>query len=97
MTREHYTAVNIAKNRTELARTFSYSTLPDFEESETPVDFSGEPIAEEQARYKRTTVVVINGGVTELTVTVKIRNHKTLGFNEAQEQIKTFIAFHPGI
>lgn len=95
ITREHYTAVNIAKNRTELARTFDFNTLPEFSEDQQLVDLSGEPLDGDTGRYRRTTVVALTNNVAELTVTVEIRNHKTLEFEGSQEQIKTFIAFHP--
>ena len=57
-TREHYTAVNIAKNRIELARTFPYSSLLEFEENKVYVDLSGEPISGRIARYRQAALVV---------------------------------------
>lgn len=95
ITREHYTAVNIAKNRIELARTFDYTILPEFNENNQLVDLAGEPSSDTYARYRRSTVVVLTNNVAELTVTVEIRDHKTLDFEGPEEQVKTFIAFHP--
>ena len=95
ITREHYTAVNIAKNRAELARTFNYDALPDFRETDVLVDASGDPITGNRGTYRRSTVVDLVNNVAELTVTVDIRNHKTLQFEGAHQEVKTYIAFHP--
>ena len=94
VTREHYTAVNIAKNRIELARTISFGELPDFYENNLLVDLSGDPLTGNTGRYRRSTDVVLTNNVAELTVTVEIRDHRTLLF-DSEEQVKSFIAFHP--
>lgn len=95
VTREHYTAVNIAKNRIELARTFNFDALSNFSETAELIDASGNRLDGNRGTYRRSTVVVQTNNVAELTVTVDIRNHKTLKFDGAHQQIKTFIAFHP--
>ncbi|MEI6892559.1 MAG: prepilin-type N-terminal cleavage/methylation domain-containing protein [Pontiella sp.] len=95
LTREHYTAANIAKNRIELARTFEFDSLSKFAEAPQLVDISGESLSGDSGRYRRTTVIALTNNVAELTVTVEIRDHKTLDFEGSEEQVKTFIAFHP--
>lgn len=95
ITREHYTAVNIAKNRVELARTFSFEALAEFGEDDTPVDAFGEPTSAAAGNYRRSTSVnMVTNNLMELTVTVDIRNHKTWGFDGANQEVVSFISFH---
>lgn len=90
--REHYTAINIAKNRVEQARTFGFDALDSFNETDRNVDQMGDPDA--HGRYRRTTVVahVTTNRLSEITVTVAIRNHRTHTFDGAEEIINSFIA-----
>ena len=55
MARAHYTAINIAKNRMELVRTFDFGQVDDFLEDKVVVDASGVPDA--VGNYRRTTEV----------------------------------------
>ncbi|MFH1791532.1 MAG: type II secretion system protein [Candidatus Omnitrophota bacterium] len=59
-----YTAVNLAKNRLELARSMvdagEVTDLPDLEETDTVVDASGG--SDPEGEYKRTTTVTSNYG-----------------------------------
>jgi len=49
--RDHYTAINIAKNRMELARARGYDALGDFSEPPTVVDRKGSP--DDEGDYQR--------------------------------------------
>ena len=91
MARAHYTAVNIAKNRLELVRTFDFDQVTDFIEDKVIVDSSGVP--SETGNYRRTTGVSnVSSNLVELTVTVDIRNRQTLEFTPSKEQLSTFFA-----
>ena len=91
MARAHYTAINIAKNRMELVRTFDFEQVNDFVEDKVLVNTSGLP--DIAGHYRRTTEVNnININLLELTITVDLRNRKTLAFTPAKETLTTFIA-----
>lgn len=91
MARAHYTAINIAKNRLELVRTFDFGQVDDFLETDIIVDASGAPSSE--GNYRRSTAVsMVSSNLLELTVTVDIRNRQTLIFNPANEQLSTYFA-----
>jgi len=91
MARAHYTAINIAKNRMELMRTFDFGQVDDFLEDKVVVDASGVPSTE--GNYRRSTEVNnVSSNLVELTVTVDIRNRQTLVFNPANEQLSTYFA-----
>ena len=95
VTREHYTAVNIAKNRVELARTFSFDALPGFVESDVLVDAFGDPTAVGVGNYRRSTAInLVTNNLVQLIVTVDIRNHKTWAFEGASQEVESFISFH---
>ena len=91
MAREHYTAINIAKNRMELVRTFDFGQVDDFTEDNVMVDSSGTPDTE--GYFRRTTEVSnVSSNLVEITITVDIRNRKTLVFNPANEVLSTYFA-----
>lgn len=95
MAREHYTAVNIAKNRVELARTFSFEALSGFGENDVLTDAFGEPTAAGAGNYRRSTSInLVTNNLMELTVNVDIRNHRTWEFDGAHQEVKSFISFH---
>ncbi len=91
MARAHYTAINIAKNRLELVRTFDFDQVGNFIEDKVVVDASGVPSTE--GNYRRTTQIgTVSANLLELTVTVDLRNRKTLAFTPAKEVLATYIA-----
>jgi type II secretory pathway pseudopilin PulG len=91
MARDHYTAINIAKNRLELVRTFHFGQVDKFLEDDVIVDASGVP--DMLGNYRRTTAVSnVSSNLLELTVTVDIRNRRTLAFNPANQQLSTYFA-----
>jgi len=91
MARAHYTAINIAKNRLELVRTYDFDQVNNFVEDKVVVDTSGIPSAD--GNYRRTTQVSnISSNLLELTVTVGIRNRRTLQFNPANQELSTYFA-----
>ena len=95
VTREHYTAVNIAKNRIELARTFRFEDLMGFGENNVVVDTFGEPAAAAVGNYRRSTAInLVTNNLVQLTVTVDIRNHKTWAFDGIVQEVESFISFH---
>ena len=91
MARAHYTAINIAKNRLELVRTFDFDQVGNFIEDQVVVDASGIPSS--AGNYRRTTQInSISDNLLELTVTVDLRNRKTLEFTPAKEVLNTYFA-----
>jgi len=95
MTREHYTAVNIAKNRVELARTFNFADLEGFGETDVVVDALGDPVASSDGNYRRSTAInLVTNNLVQLTVSIDIRNHKTWAFDGASQEVESFISFH---
>lgn len=91
MARGHYTAINIAKNRMELVRTFNYGQVNDFLEDKVIIDSSGVP--DDDGNYRRSTEVSnVSSNLLELTVTVDLRNRITLAFNPANEVLTTYFA-----
>jgi hypothetical protein len=91
MARAHYTAINIAKNRMELIRTFDFGQVDDFLEDKVNIDASGIP--SNLGNFRRSTQVInVNPNLLELSVIVEIRDRKTLGFSGSQEYLKTYFA-----
>ena len=91
MARGHYTAVNIAKNRLELVRTFEFEQVDNFIEDQVVVDASGLPAT--WGNYRRTTQISnVSSNLLELTVTVDLRNRKTLAFTPAKQEVRTYFA-----
>ncbi len=91
MARAHYTAINIAKNRLELVRTFDFDQVANFIEDKVVVDASGVPST--VGNYRRTTQIsAVSDNLLELTVTVDLRNRQTLAFTPAKEVLNTYLA-----
>ena len=89
--RDHYVAVNLAKNRLERARNFQYGDLRLVGENNVVVDENGNPNT--AANFRRTTAVTTNysANITQVIVTVQIRNFRT-GLWGAQEQMSSLFA-----
>ncbi len=93
--RRHYVAISLAKNRVERARNFLYADLKLLAETDLTVDENGNP--DPNGGYRRTTIVDTNyaaahglpSDLTEVVVTVKIRNPRTGLFTADQETIQT--------
>ena len=89
--RWHYTAVNIAKNRTERARVAQYGELEGFVENNVVVDWQGNPSV--NGDYRRTTTVSnTTPTLKEMVVTVEIRNRVTRAFAGMGESVRTYFA-----
>jgi type II secretory pathway pseudopilin PulG len=91
LARDHYVAINLAKNRVERAKTFEFDMLPSFAEDGTVVDQNGAPAG--GARYRRsTTVTAVSSNLVEFVVTVAIRDRETLAFDSENEIARTYVA-----
>jgi prepilin-type N-terminal cleavage/methylation domain-containing protein len=91
MARGHYTAINIAKNRMELVRTFDYGQVNDFLEDKVIIDASG--VSDTEGNYRRSTEVSnVSSNLLELKITVDMRNRETLVFNPANEILVSYFA-----
>ncbi len=89
--REHYAAINIAKSRIELVRTFEFGQVDNFLEDKVLVNASGAP--DVNGNFRRTTTVSeVSSNLLEMAVTVEIRNRKKLAFTGEREQLRTFFA-----
>jgi prepilin-type N-terminal cleavage/methylation domain-containing protein len=94
MSRSHYTAINIAKNRLERAKTFDYDELAFLAESLKRVDASGRP--DQEGTYRVNTLVRAAGSnLTELVVSVDILSPMSLDFEGESESIQTYVADIP--
>jgi hypothetical protein len=89
--RNHYTAINIAKNRMELVRTFDFGQTGDFIEDKVVVNDNGQP--DQWGDFRRTTQFsMVDTNLLELAVTVEIRDRKTLAFEGDGQHLTTFFA-----
>ncbi len=95
----HYTAINIGRNMLERARAMPYSTLYTLTNENYYVDSSGDRTTLDLADYRRITVVSNVPGRTNLTeviVTVQIKNRKTLAFGASKEVIRSLFTKYRG-
>jgi prepilin-type N-terminal cleavage/methylation domain-containing protein len=89
--RDHYTAINLAKNRTERAKMFDFAEVPEFAEIGTVIDKHGSPTS--AGRFQRiTTVTAVKSNLYEVVVEVKIKDRETLAFDSESEKVRTYIA-----
>ena len=94
MARSHYTAINIAKNRLERAKTVEYDEIRFLAENGIIVDASGR--ADSTGQYRIDTGVSQAGtNLMELVVTVGIRNRMSLVFEGESESVQTYVADIP--
>lgn len=93
MARNRYTAGNLAKNRLELVRTFDFEQIPEMEEIGIRIDGNGMPSTEGDF-LRVTSVSPLSANLYELTVSVKIKNRKTLDYGPAEEVVYTYVAKH---
>jgi prepilin-type N-terminal cleavage/methylation domain-containing protein len=87
--RNHYVAATLCKNRLERARNFDYQDLHLMAETDLVVDDNGAPSS--KGFFARTTTINTNiaPGLTEVKVTVKVKNKKTGGFGPGKEELST--------
>ena len=89
--RDHYVAVNLAKNRIERVKTFSFDELELFGEAGTLLDNAGAP--DVNGSYSRaTTVTNITDNMKEVIVTISIKNRKSLLYAPGQQTVRTYVA-----
>ncbi len=89
--REHYIAVNIAKNRLERSHSFDFAQLNLFNESGVVVDHNGNPAP--NGHYRRsTTVTNMNPSLYHIEVNVEILNRVSLQFDPGAEGVQTLVA-----
>ena len=93
MARAHYTAINIAKNRLELVRSFDHDQRGDFEEDKVLINGTGLP--DMNGNYRRTTIFTeVSSNIIEIAINVDIRDRKTLRFDGRNETLKSFFALY---
>jgi prepilin-type N-terminal cleavage/methylation domain-containing protein len=92
--RDHYVAVNLAKNRIERVKTFAFDELDLFGEAGTRLDSAGAP--DPNGFYSRATSVTnITDNMKEVIVTISIKNRKSLKYAPGQQTVRTYIADIP--
>ncbi len=93
LSRDIYTASNLAKSRLELARTLEFEQVPDLFENQLLLDASGIPSS--SGHFRRTTTVsAVSSNLYEVVIQVDIQNRKTLAFSPAKQDISTYVAKH---
>ena len=89
--REHYSAINIAKNRIELCRTFEFGQMSDFLENKITIDLNG--ASDTDGNFRRSTVMnAVSSNIVEMVVTVEIRDRMSLLFDGENEELTTYFA-----
>lgn len=90
LARDHYVAVNLAKNRLERSHSYGFDQLGLFAESDVIVDESGRP--DPNGHYRRSTIV---SNVTPLLyhveVNIEILNRVSLEFDPGAEGVQTLV------
>ncbi len=91
MSQAHYTAINIAKNQIERAKTLEYNNLLLIKELDGIVNSSG--ANDPNGFFKITSnISTVNSNLVELTVSVGIKDRIHLDFRGEKEEAKTYIA-----
>ncbi|MDA0577607.1 MAG: hypothetical protein O3B24_05855 [Verrucomicrobia bacterium] len=89
--RDHYVAINLAKNRIERAKSFGFSQLALFAENNVLMNSQGTLTA--SGDYRRTTTLSnMTFNLKEIRVTVEIRNRDTWSFVPGVEDIRSYVA-----
>ncbi len=91
MSRSHYIAVNIAKNRIERAKTLKYSDLYLLQEKDGIVNSSGVPDPDGEFKVN-TQISQVNSNLKEVVVSVEIKNRLTLEYDGEKEEARTYFA-----
>jgi len=88
--RDHYVAVNLAKNRLERAKSFGFTQLSLFAESDVIVDNSGAPSP--NGRFRRTTTISnVSPTLVEINVNVETQSRTTLEYYPGAENVKSYV------
>ncbi len=89
--RDHYIAVNLAKNRLERAKSLGFGQLSTFAENMVLVNSQGRPSG--ILDFRRTTIVSnVTASLTEVRVTVEIRNRETWSYVPGVEDIRSYVS-----
>ena len=91
----HYIAANLAKNKLELIQSFDFSERSDFSGTETLVNTHG--TSDPLGNYRISTTfnnVAGNSNTVEVIILVDIRNRKTLEFEGANEEVRSYQTIH---
>lgn len=91
--RSRYQAINLAKNRLELVRSFDFNQRAAFLEDHVVVDSKGVP--NRSGHYRRSTsATMISSNIIELAVTVQVKDRVSMEFDGAEETIKGYFTIH---
>jgi Tfp pilus assembly protein PilV len=89
--RDHYIAVNIAKNRMERSKAYMPDQLYMFTENNLVVNSSGDP--DSSGNFRRSTAVTtIQSNLVQLVVRIDIRDRISRTFGAEQESLQTYCA-----
>jgi len=93
--RDHYVAVNLAKNRLERAGAFDFTALGFLTETNVVVDVNGAP--DTAGSYRRTTTVTAvpaSTNLAEVVVKVEVKNRRTDAFTGEAEELRTYFTVY---
>ena len=89
--RDHYTAINIGKNRLETGWGTTFNLLTTLTETNVLVNYSGNP--SDNSSYRRSTrVTTVTSNLIEIVVKVEIKNRKNWKFSGEKEEIRSYFA-----
>ena len=88
--RDHYVAVNIAKNRLERARNYDFDALNGFTESQMVVDNSGNSSLGGDFR-RSTSISTVSTNLKQVAVSVEIRDRITRRFGGESETATSYV------
>jgi len=88
--REHYQAINIARNHLERVRVMGYDQLSRCGETSVRLDEQG--VEDSNGRFRRSTAVTtVSADVKQVSVTVAVMNRISLAFDGGSEEISTLL------
>lgn len=88
--RVHYAAVNIAKSRLELARTYEYDLMYALSQDDVVVDKNGVPGSGD---YRISTVITpLSSNLTEIAIDVEVLNRITRRFDGERESVRSYVS-----
>jgi Tfp pilus assembly protein PilV len=88
--RDHYTAINIAKNRLERIKSMDFDQVTTARETGTTVNMSGSSDANGDFR-RVTTITSVATNLYRATVQVDIRNRVSRSFSGEKETISSYV------
>ena len=91
--RQHYQAINLAKDRVERARTLPFSTIEELTEGAPGTRIDNMGYTDQYGLFQRQTAInTVTNGLKEITVSVWLLNRKTHRFDGIPQTLQSYIA-----